>query len=193
MLGHLDDALLGQKCVLAQHSVQHAAERVPGRIGWNATANPGLEEGAGDAVADPDAGDVGADRNHFACAIRQRNDRKFRIAVDTFDDAEVAVVDCAGAHPHDDLPGASLRVGPFRVEHKAVKVVGLIQLPALHHGLRALGALPPRSLTTGFAIRGKATGGRLHRPCISLAVCCRAPFSRLVTAIPSLLARFSTA
>jgi CO/xanthine dehydrogenase Mo-binding subunit len=67
-------------------------------------ADPVLEEAARDPVAHFNAGHIRAHRNHFACAVRQRNDAGAgRLAIAPGGDGEIPVIDGAGRDAHRHL------------------------------------------------------------------------------------------
>jgi hypothetical protein len=71
--GNRHDALLLEHDDLGEHAVDAAAERAGLGVGAWLAADPVLEEAARDAIADLDAGDVRADRDDLARAVRQGN------------------------------------------------------------------------------------------------------------------------
>ena len=97
MRGKFDDALLLQHHVFGQHAVDAAAERARLHVWRRLAARPALEEAAGDLVADLYARDAGADLDHLAGAVGQRDDVvAHRHAVGAAHDAEIAEIERAG-------------------------------------------------------------------------------------------------
>ena len=103
--GSIDDAVLFQHGQLGQHAVDRAAHRRGLRRLVDGAAEPFLHEAAGDPVADLDAADAGPDRDHFAGAVRQRDQVGLGrgAGVLRLDREQVAVVERRGAHPHQHL------------------------------------------------------------------------------------------
>src|SRR5208283_224343 len=91
--GNLDDAFFLQHHVFGEHAVDAAAERRGMRIRPRLAGRPALEETAGYLVAGLDARDAGADLDHFAGAVRKRDEIfPHRCAIGAADDAEVAEI-----------------------------------------------------------------------------------------------------
>ncbi len=75
-------------------------------------AGPALEETAGDPVAGLHARDAGADLDHFAGAVGQRNEIvAHRHAVGAAHDAEIAKIERTGCDLNQHLPVLRLRLG----------------------------------------------------------------------------------
>ena len=91
--GELHHAVLFQHRVLREHAVDAAAERAQRGVGEKRAGDPALEEAAGDAVADLHTIDPGADLDHLAGAVGQRNEvRLHRHPVGAQHDRQVAKV-----------------------------------------------------------------------------------------------------
>ena len=91
----------------------------PSALAWTSgadfAAGPALKKIAGDAVAGLDSGDAGANFDHLAGAVRQRNDLlPHWHAIAAADDAEIAEIERAGAYFDQYLAMAGLwRIGPL--------------------------------------------------------------------------------
>ena len=131
--GDFHRALLLQHDVFRQHAVDAAAERGRLHVGRRLAARPALEEVAGDLVADLDAGDAGADLDHFAGAVRQRNDVvAHRHAVGAAHDAEIAEVERAGRDLDQHLAMAGRRLRPLDLGQRVDAGAALGQLIGTH-------------------------------------------------------------
>ena len=114
MRGNFDDAFLFQHHIFGQHAIDAAAERRSVHMRARLAARPALEETAGDFVAGFDAGDAGPGFNHFAGAVRQRDEIfAHRRPIGAAYDAEVAIVERTGNDLDQHLPVKRLRRGPL--------------------------------------------------------------------------------
>ncbi len=110
-----------------------AAERGRLHVGRRLAAGPALEEIAGDLVADLHARDAGADLDHLAGAVRQRNDVFLRRhAVGAAHDAEIAEVERAGRDLDQHLAVAGLRLRPLDLGQRVDAGAALRQLIGTH-------------------------------------------------------------
>ena len=134
VLGHGNHTLLGQQCKLGQHALEHAAQRVLRGIGRDAAAEPGLEERAGNTFTDAHTLNAASDCRDLTRAIRQRDQRELRVAVDAPNDTQVAGVEGASPDPHQHLAGARFRVHAIGGGDQAVEPHRLLQLVGSHAG-----------------------------------------------------------
>src|SRR5271165_3647243 len=137
------EAVLLENAVIPQHAVDGAAHGTLMVLLADRAGDPGLEEGAGDAVARAGAGDVGPDLDHLARAVRQR-DRAGRDpapAVAAANDIEVAVVERGRPHADQNLVAGRLRIRRG-LRPEAVDAAGVRQTIETH---RALPRSPPRA------------------------------------------------
>ena len=118
MRRNFDDAVLLQHGIFGEHAVDPAAERARLHVGRRLAARPALKEAAGNAVADLYPGDAGADLDHFAGAVGQRNDVvAHRHAVGAAHDAEIAEIERAGRDLDQDLAVRRLRLRQIDPDH----------------------------------------------------------------------------
>ena len=110
-----DQALGVEADLLGQHPVDGPAQRGGGLIVVGCAAGqPALHEDTAHAVARLDAGDAGADRRHFARAIRKRGQRRFyRSPIAAFRNHQIAEVEGTGANPDHSLSRPRHRLRKF--------------------------------------------------------------------------------
>src|SRR5271156_2680524 len=97
MLRNFHNAVFFQHGVLREHAVDAAAERACMHFGRWLPADPALKKVAGDAVANLKAPHTGADLDHLAGAIRERDDIfAYRHPVAAARNAEIAEIERAG-------------------------------------------------------------------------------------------------
>jgi hypothetical protein len=110
--GQRHHAVLLEHDVLRQHAVAAAAERALVGVGRRRAAPPALEEAAGDAVADLEAGHAGAELRHLAGAVGERDEVGLgRHPVGAERDRQVAVIERAGRDLDQHLGGPGLGIG----------------------------------------------------------------------------------
>ena len=111
----LHDTFFFQHRELGQHPVDRAAHRRGHRALADGAAEPALHEAARDPVADLDAADAGPDRDHFARAVRQRDQvglgRRPRIL--RLDGEQIAIVERGCLDLHQHLPRTGCRGRPL--------------------------------------------------------------------------------
>ena len=132
MSGQLHDAVLLEHNVIRKHAVDTAAERARLGLGAGVTAIPALEEIAGDAIADLHAADAGADFDHLAGAVGERDHvRLRRHAIAAEHDRKIAEIERAGRDLHQDLPVGGLWLRQIDLS-ESVDAGGLGQLECAH-------------------------------------------------------------
>ena len=99
-------------------------------------AEPALEKTAGYAIADLDANDTGADRNHLARAVGQRDDVFLhRHAIGAAHDAEIAEIKRTGFDLHQHLTIGRLGIRTFDLHQGVDTGAAFGQLIGTHENL----------------------------------------------------------
>ncbi len=104
VIGNFDRAGFVEQCVFRQHAIDHATKRITGGIGRHAPAGPIDEKCTGHAITGFELRDARTNGCNFAGTIGQRDHRKFGVAINTLDDALIAIIQRCGTHAHQDLP-----------------------------------------------------------------------------------------
>ena len=105
----------------------------PCTCGPGLAAGPALEETAGNLVAGFCAGDAGADFNHFAGAVGQRNEIfADRRAIAAAHNAEIAKIERTGNDFHQHLAVKRLRHRPIDFDQRLDAGAALGQLIRTH-------------------------------------------------------------
>ena len=113
--GDFHRALLLQHDVFRQHAVDGAAERGGLHVRRRLAAGPAREEIAGHLVADLHPRDAGADLDHLAGAVGERDDVFLRRhAVGAAHDAEIAEIERAGGDLDQHLAVAAATASAVR-------------------------------------------------------------------------------
>jgi hypothetical protein len=73
-----------------------------------------------------------AGRDDLARPVRQRDHRKFGVAIGALDDALITVIQRGGAHAHQNLPGRRLWISAGGIEHQPVETGGFPHLIGFH-------------------------------------------------------------
>ena len=132
--------------------------------GIDLAARPALKEIAGDAIARLRRGCTpGSDLDHFAGAIRQRNDvLAHRHAITAAHDAEIAEIKRAGFDLDQNLAMAGLGIGTLDLDHRFDAGAALGDLIGSHGFPRSVGAgLPAPSAVSVIVfgpLRSRPTG-----------------------------------
>ena len=133
MRRNLYDPLLLQHHIFGQHSVEAAAERTCVHVRGRLAGGPALEEAAGHLVADLNPLDAGADLDHLAGAVGQRDDVVGNWhTVGTTHDTEVAEVERAGHDLDQHLAIGWLRIGPLNLDQRVDAGTAFRQLIGTH-------------------------------------------------------------
>jgi hypothetical protein len=111
VLGDRQQAVLVERHQFGAHAVARAAQRRAAGGRRRLAAQPLLRKDRHHAVADLETLHAGTDRHHFAGAVGQRDERQFlaRVVL-ALDGHEITEIQRHGAHAHQDLPRAGLRV-----------------------------------------------------------------------------------
>ena len=116
-----------------KHAVDAAAQRALVRVGCRLAATPALKEVAGDAIADLHPADARTDFDHFAGAVRQRNKIFTHChAIAAAHNGEIAEIERAGSHLHEDLAMCGLWLGTFDLYQRVDAGTAFGQLIGTH-------------------------------------------------------------
>src|SRR5215472_8850968 len=108
---HVHERLLVQHGVFRQHPVEIGAKPVGEIVGLDWSAKPARMKATGNPVTNLDPRHPVADRRDLASTVGQRHDADLRrTATAPFEHHQVAIVERAGAHPHQDLSQARPRI-----------------------------------------------------------------------------------